>query len=462
MDPGGAPSMDDTHAGSAGRRGIPPANQQSTDRPAALARPVTALPIDSSARAAPSERDRTILLSLIDRIDATDAGAHNNLGVVLYRHGMVAEAIEQFRRALDADQGLRTARRNLEIAYTESGHYDRQIAALRERLRSDPDDHEARRDLATVYAALRRYDSAVDELQALVARAEPKVDVLVELGLAERALGRARAAAEWLERACALEPDHAVARRHLGTVLHELGRYEAALGSLQHAVDSDPNDPEAHYQLAFALGDLGRHEEANEATRRAIQLSPLIGRPSAHLSLEAAPTRSAFGTGEFERRPSAALAHYNLGLGFRRRGLYLEALREFRLALEEGDDRNLVLPAAASVHLLRRDHAAALELYEQLVEELPGPAKLWNERGVVLHQLGRFDEALASYSRAADLAEAQLFAHNNAGVAYIHLGRNAEAVQAFHRAMQADPAAVLPRANLGLLLLKLRQFEYAM
>src|SRR3989441_13206980 len=37
------------------------------------------------------------------------------------------------------------------------------------------------------------------------------------------------------------------------------------------------------------------------------------------------------------------LAHYNLGLAFRQKGYYNEALREYRLALERGEDRRLTL-----------------------------------------------------------------------------------------------------------------------
>src|SRR5207245_125757 len=46
------------------------------------------------------------------------------------------------------------------------------------------------------------------------------------------------------------------------------------------------------------------------------------------------------------------LAHYNLGLAFRQKGYYNEALREYRLALERGEDRRLTLQAMAEVHLL--------------------------------------------------------------------------------------------------------------
>src|SRR5439155_1449110 len=107
------------------------------------------------------------------------------------------------------------------------------------------------------------------------------------------------------------------------------------------------------------------------------------------------------------------LAHYNLGLAFRQKGYYNEALREYRLALERGEDRRLTLQAMAELHLLKRDFAAALELYETLLREVPDSPKLWNERGVVLHQAGRPDEALASYQQAIEIDGKYALSWNN-------------------------------------------------
>ncbi len=114
-----------------------------------------------------------------------------------------------------------------------------------------------------------------------------------------------------------------------------------------------------------------------------------------------------------ERDP---LAHYQLGLAFRQKRYYVEALREYRMALEAGEDRHLVLQAMAEVHLLRRDHGAALELYDELLREHPAVPKLWNERGVCLHQAGRRDEAAAAYERAIAADRTYALAWNNLGV----------------------------------------------
>ena len=56
-----------------------------------------------------SERDRETLRSFAHRIDAGDAGAHNNLGVLYFKKGMTAEAVAEFTRALELDSRMTIA-----------------------------------------------------------------------------------------------------------------------------------------------------------------------------------------------------------------------------------------------------------------------------------------------------------------------------------------------------------------
>src|SRR5207342_2041847 len=150
----------------------------------------------------------------------------------------------------------------------------------------------------------------------------------------------------------------------------------------------------------------GRHEEAREVTRRAIQLNPTLSRAQANLAIEQSRERAGEERGALagETRPTqmevhadGQLAHFNLGLAFRQKGYYSEALREYAKALERGEDRPLVQQAMAEVHLLRREAKAAVELYDQLLAQHADSPKLWNERGVALHQDGKFAEAEESY-----------------------------------------------------------------
>src|SRR3989304_1264011 len=87
-----------------------------------------------SAPTTRSVRDMEILRALAKRINDSDAGAHNNLGVVYYNKGMYADAITHFERALELDPRMQVAERNLQIAYFHTGYFEKLVAELRERL----------------------------------------------------------------------------------------------------------------------------------------------------------------------------------------------------------------------------------------------------------------------------------------------------------------------------------------
>src|SRR5829696_1610530 len=438
-----------------------------------------------------SERDLTVLRSFASRIDPSDAGAHNNLGVLYYQKGLIEEAIAEFARALELDPKMQVAQTNLEIAYRESGHYDRKIEELKERVHRAPTARESRWELGRAYAMLRRHEDAIIEFQELLANCPDDVPAMLQLGLAEKARGRLDAASDWLARACDQEPENPVARFHRGEVLYNRGLTELALVALKDAIACNPDYAEAHYLLAFVYGELGQHEAARAATKRALELNPMLGRAQANLALgsgaggrrrsEEEPDstrtqRAHTAPGETGRSTQAAplpsrpaaplfvpgslLAHYNLGLALRQQGYHEDSLREYQVALDAGEDRRLNLQAMAEVHILRRDLTAALNLYDDLVNDYPDSPKLWNERGVCLHQSDRRKEAIASYERAVAIDAAYQLAWNNLGV--IRASENDKAVSAFRKALTGDHPLLTARLNLALLLFQQRQYKSAL
>ena len=78
-----------------------------------------------------SPQERETLRSFARRIDPSDPGAHNNLGVLYYQKGLIDEAIESFARAVELDPKMLVAQRNLEIAYKQTGYYDRRWPSSR-------------------------------------------------------------------------------------------------------------------------------------------------------------------------------------------------------------------------------------------------------------------------------------------------------------------------------------------
>ena len=323
-----------------------------------------------TARRALSDEELEVLRSFARRIDPSDAGAYNNLGVLYFRKGLAEEAIAAFSRALALDEKMRVARRNLEIAYGESDTLQRRIEQLSTRLANNPDDIEA----------------------------------LVQSGIAEKTTGDLAAAQSLFERAIAIDPQSSVVHYLLGETLYNRGMSEDALWAVKRSLSLHPDNPDSHYLLGFIFGDLGRNDEAAEANRKALSLNPTLTRAQANLSLETARAPITTPVGGEAAGPS----HVALGLAYRQKGYYEEALRSYERAAKAGSEA-AALEGMIEVHLLRRDADAAVAAGEKFLATFPATPKILNEQGAALQMLGRHDEAENKYQAALNLDDHYAF-----------------------------------------------------
>lgn len=408
---------------------------------------------------------RAILLSFAGRIDADDAGAHNNLGVLFYTRGLIEAAADEFTAALDRDPKMAIAQRNLEITAFTTGWYERRTSELAAKIADGRDRHSARHTLGRLHLLLGESSEAIEQFRALLEEDPNDVQALAGLAQSEQRRGWMEAAAAACARALVLHPGDA--RLHLlaAEVAYHRGLNDEAVRAVECALRADPDLADAHFLLAFVLGDMGDQERAREATRHAAQLNPSLGRARANLELErfvpgavsALTARQRQGAPAVSPEPTGG-AHSSLALAFRQKGYLREAMKEYRLALDSGERRRPVLEAMAEVYLLQKESAQAMTLYTTLLDESPGRAKYWNEQGVALHQEGRLDDARAAYERAIACDERYGVAWNNLGVASFHLGQLEHAVDALRQALASAPTLIRARLNLSLLLF--RQKEY--
>jgi tetratricopeptide (TPR) repeat protein len=129
------------------------------------------------------------------------------------------------------------------------------------------------------------------------------------------------------------------------------------------------------------------------------------------------------------------------------------AERESRLLCDQGQ------------MLLRQSHASdALAAFERAVQANDQNHAAWLWRAMALTDLGRFDDALASYDRSLAL-DAGASVWNSKGALLMELGRLDQALECFEHALGSSVAATAQRAsfwlNKGKVLFMLGQYQQA-
>jgi len=80
------------------------------------------------------------------------------------------------------------------------------------------------------------------------------------------------------------------------------------------------------------------------------------------------------------------------------------------------------------------DHMKALDLLNRAIELNPNDAINYNNRGVALYKLGRYQQAIKDFNRAIHLDPNDLYAYNNRGDAYYDLGKKNRACNDWRKA----------------------------
>jgi lipoprotein NlpI len=141
------------------------------------------------------------------------------------------------------------------------------------------------RGLALEAIARGRYDEAVERLEALLADAAlapgDRAFYLNKRGVARISLGRADEARVDFQAALACVPRFAPAIANLGNLLIEAGDLDGAIAQYEAAIAADDDCAVAHFNLGVAYKRAGRVGEGVRAMRKAQRLE---GRKAGKLS----------------------------------------------------------------------------------------------------------------------------------------------------------------------------------
>ena len=104
----------------------------------------------------------------------------------------------------------------------------------------------------------------------------------------------------------------------------------------------------------------------------------------------------------------------------------------------------------------------AADIYGLVLARVPDCAEVHNNHGVVLQQMQRYDDALASYERALKLKPDYANAHYNRGSTLKQMKRYAEALASYDRAIAFKPDHAEAHNDRAIILQELRQYNDAL
>ena len=241
----------------------------------------------------------------------------------------------------------------------------------------------------------------------------------------------------------------------------ERGEQHVALRLCDEALFLEPDSAVAHYLAGSAHAQCAAYDIAQKHLERSIELGAGFPEPYINLGNVYRSTGDLTGAERSYRNalkadPDGVLAHYSLGVILKQRGAAQEALGHLtRAQAAPGLSGEVArLRVTTLVELGRHDDAMALareavardpscyesaiayafacqkvhqphealHAYEQVLALGAGDADVFNNRGIVLQDLGRLPEALESYDKALALSPAHTLARFHRALARLQAG----------------------------------------
>ncbi len=256
--------------------------------------------------------------------------------------------------------------------------------------------------------------------------AEPLL--LNAVGIVRLNQGRPADAAGLFAQAARLAPSDAMFPFNQGRALAALGQADEAVLAFRAALTCKPDFADALYELGSVLHQTGKLAEAAKAFRQILELAP--GHVPAKLMLGAvlvdanrphdaeAPLRQAIAEATDPRMK--AQLHTNLGAALRRQRKDVEALEQYDAAATlDPALTQLAVHRAEALQNLERHEQALAEL-EAMLARVPQDPSLHHAYNDLLYRLGRTEDYLKSYDRAAPsralmLGKASFLSHEKRG-----------------------------------------------
>jgi len=179
-----------------------------------------------------------------------------------------------FRSALTVTTGNSVAHGGLGDALSNQGRLADAIVEYKKALEIHPKDYAIRQNLGNTLAKSGRFEDAALQFRQVIGFQPTNDRAYYALGLALFNLGRTGEAIGAFWEAVRINPQYWEAHVGYGNLLTTAGRLPEAAQSFQRALELHPTDAGISFNLGEVLRDLGRNDEARRCYQEALRLRP--------------------------------------------------------------------------------------------------------------------------------------------------------------------------------------------
>lgn len=223
-------------------------------------------------------------------------------------------------------------------------------------------------------------------------------------------------------KALQLDPGQSGIRYKIGLLFLNRGLSDEAWKEFQKILEKDAGHALAYEGMGRAFMRKGKYDEAEKNFQKALQLNPELW-----------------------------LSHNNLGMICDRKLRFDDAIAYYKAAINIKPDQYVLLNNLGISYYLNGEYKKSAEALLKAIEAGSDPknAKVYNNLGLVLGKLDRYEEALEAFKKAGDRPAA----YNNLGYCYFLRGKYDKAITAFEKAIDIKPS-FYPSANENLKMAK--------
>ncbi|MBG05440.1 MAG: hypothetical protein CMM59_15350 [Rhodospirillaceae bacterium] len=360
----------------------------------------------------------------------------------LHRSGQFEAAVEAYRAILEQSLKNGAVTLNLGHALRNLQREDEAETMFRQATELPDSAAGAWYNLGNLQASRRDFEAAEGAYRRAIELQPTMAPAHFQLAAVLRDTGRIDEAIPQFRHAIENDPDLTSAHMNLGNCLRATGRLAEAAAAHRTALTLAPESWEVHYNLARVLEELG-DPAAEDHVERALDLSP---QPAAvhHGYAEAAATRGAFARAVEHFQSAVALepaqfyAQVGLGRAYMRTGRREEALRTFTSTARAFDGNPALLSQLATAQWRLKLREEPIALLRRVVQLLPDNPDALVNLARALSGVWAAEESLDLCEKALALSPGRSDARLLKGYGLVEMGRVDDGIEAFRRAAADD------------------------